>query len=100
MAKRKIVCSLTSKHKELTEASVPVVDALSRQGARVSAGEIKVKGVIRTAEKHVKMRQEPGCVVLIVLSKLGRQTLHAYNIDPDLAGKVISGLRGYTFNAG
>ena len=92
MAKRKMARNLTSKHQNTTEASDPVIDVLSRAGARVSAGVTSRSGIIRQHGLRIKMWEEKSCVRLTVLSKLGKQELHVFGLKPDLVRANLSKL--------
>lgn len=96
MAKYQVQRNLAGKHRVTTEASDPVVDVLSKAGARVSPGWIQVKGVIRTNGRHIKMRTEKSCIVLTVLSKLGKQELHVFNLASEKVKEVLLTLVEYT----
>ncbi len=96
MAKYKVAKNLTGRHRETTEASDPIAVALSKVGARVSAGRISVKGIIRTNGCHIKMRTEPSRVVLTVLSKLGKQELHVFNLPAEKVEEKLRTLEGYS----
>lgn len=97
MARRKKCTSFAGSHQQLTEPAQVVANAIDKAGGRVAPGKKMQNGRIRRQDVLVRVCAQESCIFLTVVSKVGKQQLSVFNLQPTDLNRALR-TTGYTIS--